>query len=538
MPLTKPLKVLFVEDSQVDKEIVERELNKNGLKFTSIRVETEEDYIDSITKDKFDIIISDYSLPKFDGMAALKIALKMKLDIPFILITGSRNEETAVECMKAGADDYIIKDNLNRLVPAIKAVCEKYQTIKSKKDAERELAKSERRFRILFTENLAPMILIDPESRFIVDANKAAEKFYGWNVHQLREKRIDDINTLPSEEIAKEMNNAVTRKRILFNFKHRRSSGDIRDVEVFSSSIMVGDKKLVHSIIHDVTEKKIVEKELALYQENLEELVEERTFELDRTNQQLKKNLEEKKKLEAQLEEALAKEKEINELKSRFISTVSHEFRTPLTAIFSSVQMIEMFSHKWSKEKIDGHFKQIESSINNLTQLLDDVLTVSRVDREVLKSEISRINIRELLNSFINEVKLYDRDDHEFIFSIESSSEIIEIDSKLIRYTVVNLLSNAVKYSPKNSPIYLKVFIQNDTLKIIITDKGIGIPKNEIKHLFTEFFRANNSVGIQGTGLGLSIVKRSVELLGGTISVESKINEGTTFTLIIPVNCL
>lgn len=538
MPLTKQFSILFVEDSEVDKELAEREMIKNGLKFISKRVETEEEYIEKVLKDKPDIIISDYSLPKFNGMSALRIALKMKLGIPFILITGSRNEETAVECIKAGADDYILKDNLNRLVPALLAAVEKHQNIKSKRIAEKELAKSERRFRILFSENLAPMILIDPDSQLIVDANKAAEKFYGWNISQLREKKIDDINTLSSEEIKKEINNALTRKRIQFNFQHRRAYKDIRDVEVFSSSIIIGGKKLIHSIIHDVTEKKIIENELAAYRENLEVLVKERTYELDAINKQLKENLEEKKILEAQLEESLLKEREINELKSRFIATVSHEFRTPLTALYSTVQMIERYSQNWSEVKIKEHYLQIESTINYLTELLDDVLSVSKVDQEIIKCEISTVNIKYLINSFITEVKAYDHGNHDIMLSFDSCCEMLETDHKLLRHSVVNLLSNAVKYSPKKSPVYLRVLVENDTLKIIVEDKGIGIPENEIKHIFEAFYRTNNSVGVQGTGLGLKIVKRSIEVLGGSVSVESKLNEGSRFVLIIPVRCL
>lgn len=535
MPLSKNIRVLFVEDSEVDKEIAEREMIRSGLNFTSMRVETEKEYLDAITNKRPDIIISDYSLPNFDGMSALKIALKLKLEIPFILITGSRNEETAVECMKAGADDYIIKENLNRLVPALWAAVEKHQNIKAKKSAEIELLKSERRFRTLFSENLAPMILVDPETRKIVDANKAAEKFYGWTIAQLKEKRIEEINTLSKDELIAEMQNALTHKKIQFNFRHRTANVDIRDVEIYSSKVMVGDKVLIHSIIQDVTEKKRIENELLVYQENLEELVKERTAELNRANKKLKNNLEKREILEAQLEEALSKEKEINELKTRFIATVSHEFRTPLTAILSSSQMLELYSHKWSPEKIKGHYQLIEETIKYLTELLDDVLTISRADRENVEHEPEPSDIKELMNSFINEAKSNDTEGHAVELTINGCT-YVEVDSKLLRYTVVNLLSNAFKYSPKNYPVSLNVLIKNNTMEVIVTDKGIGIPEDEVKHIFEAFYRTKNSIGIKGTGLGLNIAKRSVETMGGTIEVRSEIEKGTTFKLRIPVN--
>lgn len=537
MPLSKKFRVLFVEDSEIDKEIAEREMIRSGLDFTSTRVETEEEYLNEVTNNKPDIIISDYSLPTFDGMSALKIALKMRLQIPFILMTGSTNEETAVECMKAGADDYIIKENLNRLVPALWAAVEKHQNIIAKKLAEKELLKSERRFRTLFSENLAPMILVDPETHQIVDANKAAENFYGWRIDQLKEKRINDINTLSDEDILAEMKNAVSQKRIHFQFKHRTALGEIRDVEVYSSAIMIGDKKILHSIIHDITEKKRIENELTMYQENLETLVKQRTKELDRANKKLEENLDKRKILESQLEEALSKEKEINELKTRFIATVSHEFRTPLAALYSTTQMIERYSHKWSPEKIKEHHQQIENTIRYLTQLLDDVLTVSRADREIVKHEPEFLKIKELIDSFINEAKSNDNDNHDIVLNLDTCVSTLEIDPKLLRHSVVNLLLNAIKYSPPNSQVLLDVITKDNTLEITVSDEGIGIPEDEIDQIFDAFYRTNNSIGIKGTGLGLNIVKRSVEIMGGTISVKSEVNKGTTFILKIPVNC-
>ncbi|MDZ7762812.1 MAG: response regulator [Melioribacteraceae bacterium] len=183
------LHILFVEDLETDQILTEREIKKAGIEFTSVRVETEKDFIYQLENFEPNIIISDYSMPEFDGMSALKIALKIKPNIPFLILTGSMNEETAVECMKAGADDYVIKENLHRLVPAINAALKKYEHIEAKLRAETALSESEQRFKSIFRDSLAVMLLIDPETRKIIDANTAAEKFYGWSKEELKKKK-------------------------------------------------------------------------------------------------------------------------------------------------------------------------------------------------------------------------------------------------------------------------------------------------------------------------------------------------------------
>lgn len=262
MQTEKVLRILFVEDLETDKILAEREIQKGGINYLSLRVDTESEFRVQLEKFEPDLIISDYSMPSFDGMTALKIALTVKPNIPFIILTGSMNEDTAVECMKAGADDYIIKENMNRLIPAIKAALTKYQNIEAKKLAEAALLESESRFRNIFNENLAVMFLIDPETRRFVDTNIAAEKFYGWTKEQLKSMRIDHISILTEEELAEEIKKATMKKRVHFEYKHKKSDGSLCDVEVFTSSIQFSGKTYLHSIVHDITERKNAEESL------------------------------------------------------------------------------------------------------------------------------------------------------------------------------------------------------------------------------------------------------------------------------------
>lgn len=321
-------------------------------------------------------------------------------------------------------------------------------------------------------------------------------------------------------------------------FHNKKKNGELYWDSSIVSPIKNEEGKITHFIAtkEDITEDVTNEAELKKYRENLEDLVKQRTGELDTVNKELKLQLDRSKILEKQLQESLSKEKEINELKTRFIATVSHEFRTPLSALLSSSQMIQRYSKNWSEEKLKQHYNRIESTVKYLTHILDDVLTISRADREILKNNPELCDINELINSFVEDIKPQLTEKHQLILDINCNKDEINIDRNLLRHIIINLLSNAVKYSPNGGKIELTAECSEGQLIISIRDQGLGISEDEIKYIFDPFFRANNSVGIQGTGLGLNIVKRALEILKGEISVESKENVGTTFFVNIPID--
>ena len=342
---------------------------------------------------------------------------------------------------------------------------------------------------------------------------------------------LSQLNILPLEKIKKEMENVRMFKKNRLEFMHRLKNGDIRNVEVYSSKIEIEGKDYLHSIIHDITEKVEMEKELNNYREHLEKLVENRTEEIDKLNEDLLEQLRREKELEASLKEALEKEKEINELKTRFISTASHEFKTPLTSVLSSAEMLKRYGRKWDEEKYEEHISRIKNSIEYVNKLLDEVLTISRVDSGKIEFCPEEINLHDFCLSIFNEVKPSLKENHEFIFNFHPQKQKYILDKKLINYIITNLLTNAIKYSPDGGKIELNVFEKEDFVFIEVKDSGIGIPEEDKKYLFERFHRCRNSEGIPGTGLGLSIVKESVELHKGTISVQSQLGRGTTFTV-------
>ena len=246
------------------------------------------------------------------------------------------------------------------------------------------------------------------------------------------------------------------------------------------------------------------------------------------------------KQAEQDMLNALEKEKEMNDLRSRFISMASHEFRTPLAIISSSVSIVDKYSQRLSDEKKQQHFQRIQSTIHHMTELLDDVLTMSKAEAEKLAFNPQSLDILAFCRNLISELQL-SSNEHQILFTIQETAEInahqpfiTQIDPKLLRQILTNLLSNALKYSPPATDIHFNLSLQEPNLVFEVKDQGIGIPVEDINQLFTSFHRATNTGNIQGTGLGLAIVKKCVDLHQGEIRVSSILNEGSTFTLTLP----
>ncbi|MCU7514416.1 MAG: PAS domain S-box protein [Ignavibacteria bacterium] len=246
-------------------------------------------------------------------------------------------------------------------------------------------------------------------------------------------------------------------------------------------------------------------------------------------------DITDRKKNEVELLKTLEKEKELNDLKSRFISTASHQFRTPLATIQSSTDLLDMFGRKWPKEKYNEQLAIIQDQIRQMIELLNDVLTVSRAEAGKVEFQPSLCNLHQLCLTAFNEAKSLANEYHSFALDYKMSEEDFYIDRKLLKYILSNLLGNAVKYTLKKGEIRLTVEREEGLLAIEVSDQGIGIPAKDMINLFEPFYRAENAGNLPGTGLGLSIVKKSVELHGGEIFCRSNVDEGTTFRVILPV---
>jgi len=249
-------------------------------------------------------------------------------------------------------------------------------------------------------------------------------------------------------------------------------------------------------------------------------------------------NISDQKKIETEIRTTLQKEKELNELKSRFISTASHEFRTPLSTILNATNLIERQNELGQEEKRLKYIGTIKSGVKSLVAILNDFLSLSKLEEGKTKPEPVLFDLVDFANSLVREVEAIKKKGQTIELTYNQSRIDAVLDPKLMRHIMQNMLSNAVKYSNENQQILCKVDGDGTGVSFSVTDEGIGVPLEDQEFLFQRFFRAKNAMNIQGTGLGLNIVKQYSELMGGSISFRSRQNEGTTFKVELPSNLL
>lgn len=248
------------------------------------------------------------------------------------------------------------------------------------------------------------------------------------------------------------------------------------------------------------------------------------------------RNITARKRVEQEINAALAQEKELNDLKSRFIAMTSHEFKNPLSSILMSVELLEEFSLTWNPEKRLRHLQRIRQCTTQMNNLLEDILVIGKADTGKLEFHPQPLHLQQFCQDLVEELQFLAGQSHEIALKLDPDlAAQYDLDEKLLRHTFVNLLSNAVKYSPESSRVDFRVGEVGQALVFEVQDYGIGVPEEDQPRLFESFHRSRNVREISGTGLGLAIVKRAVELQGGEIRFISRLNVGTTFTVQLPV---
>ena len=348
----------------------------------------------------------------------------------------------------------------------------------------------------MFEKNQAAQLLIDPADGGIVDANSAAAQFYKYSLVQLKSMNLSDISTLPNAEVIAELETYGQDGQFYFQYVHKLSSGKTCDIEMYTSPLLIDGRSYLIATINDITKRK---------------LEEERVSQL---NNQL--NL-------------------VNALKSQFISTVSHEFRTPLAGILSSVQLLKIYNDSWDNEKKEKMYKQIFDAVQHTKSLLDDVSLIDEAQNSRSFFRPSAIELAPLINEIIEENLAISGTNHTVIFKNHTTLKTCFMDAVMIRHIFNNIVSNAIKYCDESKHIFIDIYLaDNQKIKFEIQDQGIGIPPEELTYLIEPFYRASNTGAIQGTGFGMSIVKRFVKLHNGELLIESELHKGTTVTVTLP----
>lgn len=385
-------------------------------------------------------------------------------------------------------------------------------------------------------------IIVSQKDGTIVMVNPIAEKLFGFDKKELVGQKIENLiprryseNHIKHRENYAENPHSRAMGLGIDLFAKRKDNTEF-PVEISLSNFNTSEGSFIMSFIIDITQRKNHEGEIKKANEEiktlnieLENRVAERTEELASAITKLAESKQE-------VLRALKKEKELNELKSRFVTTASHEFRTPLATILSSVSLISRYDNDQDIEKRHKHIDRIKSSVNNLTEILNDFLSLSKFEEGITRNNPESIEIDKFAFSLIEDLKSMTKENQSILFLHQQGDSTVCVDKQLLKNALTNLLSNAIKYSSKNIEFYTSQV--NSILYITIKDYGIGIPQDDQPHLFERFFRAKNAINIQGTGLGLNIVKKFVELMEGKISFNSKLEEGTIFNIEIPIRKL
>lgn len=361
----------------------------------------------------------------------------------------------------------------------------------------------------IFDESLNEIYVFDAKTLKFINVNFGAQKNIGYTLEEL--KNMTPIDIKPSEninEFRKKIDVLLKNnvEKIEFESLHKRKDGTTYPVEVHLQLSSLGEKEVFVAIILDITERKN-------YTLKLENKVEERT---------------------QQLEIALDKEKELNELKTKFISLVSHEFKTPLSAILTSSELLSKYKLEAHQEKRDKHIKTIMDKVHFLNNIINDFLSVEKLEIGKVNYKFNTFKLSKVVNEAVYGANMLLKEGQQIKYPEDIDDLSVFQDEKIIQLILSNLLYNAIKYSPEGTIIDLHINQDDTDTTMTIKDQGIGIPEKDQKHIFERYFRAQNVINTQGTGIGLNIVKNHLENLGGTIYFVSKEHKGTTFVITFP----
>jgi len=399
------------------------------------------------------------------------------------------------------------------------------------------------------------IITIDHQG-YIESVNSAASQLFGYTSEEMVGQKVNILMTKTDRE---------QHDQYLQRYQHTKQAsiigigreviGQKKDGNTFPLRLAVSEVKLngkviYTGILHDLSEQKKAQSKIIQLNADLEQKVLTRTEELGNTLEKMlsanealhtemghRKEVEQKlRKREEELETALNKERELNELKSRFVSMASHEFKTPLSTVLSSVELIEMYQTQSQQPKREKHIKKIKAAIRQLTDILNDFLSLSQLEQGKIKLAKKWIDTNAIIATSVEASEGQFKPGQEVELKIANQPQKIYGDPKMLQHVLMNLLYNAAKYSEAGQLITMETGQKANKNFIAVIDRGIGIPPSDQVHLFTRFFRARNVENIQGTGLGLNIVQHYMDLLGGEVTFKSKEGQGSTFTIWLPTN--
>lgn len=391
------------------------------------------------------------------------------------------------------------------------------------------------------SEAISEGVVIVDSNQQIVSVNKSLEQMFGYNNSELLgqhlniliPKNIHSVHDRYVKEFVKKSDKRqMGHGRNLFGV---HKSGKLIPVEAGLNPFDWQGNQFVMALVINISERLQQEQKIIELNNQLEERIQQRTKELKSTVEELVQEIEKRKEAEKKIKTALKREKELNELKTKFLSMVSHEFKTPLSGILTSTILLGKYKLAEQQEKREKHLRTITDKVHYLNNILNDFLSIERLDSGKEKYRPTTFKLSKIINEVVYNANMLLKDGQRISFPPEVDEYILTQDEKIMELCLSNLVHNAIKYSSENTSIVIDVVENGKLLTISVKDQGMGIPEDAQKHIFSRYFRAENAINDQGTGIGLNIVKGHLKNLGGNISFVSEENKGSTFTMNIPI---
>jgi PAS domain S-box-containing protein len=504
--MNSKIKILHLEDSLKDSELIHSLIESGGIGHDYFLADNEKDFINILETENIDIILSDYSLPGCNGNEAIKVAREKYSHIPFIFVSGTIGENAAINAMLNGATDYVLKNKLERLLPAIKRALHEHELVVKRKLTEEALIVSETRYRRLFETAKDGILILDAETGMIKDVNPFLIEMLGYSKEQFIEKTIWEIGYF-KDLIANQDKFLELQQQEYVRYENlplETADGRKINVEFVSNVYPVDCHKVIQCNIRDITERK--KAEIILKEKNEELIV------------------------------AQVRAEGADKLKSAFLANMSHEIRTPVNAIvgFSAF----LLQPGLSQEKLEDYVQIINASSLQLLSVISDIIDISKIETGQITIDSELVNINNLLNELlVTYKKIVELKKLSLYYSCDRPNDLIQTytDGNRIKQVICNLLNNAIKFTTEGK-IEFGYKIKGDFIEFYVKDTGIGIAPENHELVFQRFRQVTTTNGLiyEGNGLGLSISKALVEKLGGAITMNSELGAGSIFVFTIP----
>ncbi len=491
--IMETIKIVHVEDCPSDSELIVSEIEQHEINIGYTRVRTEDELMNALNKEYPDIILADYQLPNYNGKKVLKNCSSLYPYIPFIVISGTLGEERAVELLKYGASDYILKRNLTRLVPAIKYALNQKKLVLDNRKAEIKLMQSEKKYRNIFETMQDVFCRTDLTGKILV-ISPSIHRLTGYTPSEMLNKNI--LIMYEDQEVFNKKMELLKKQGEVWDFEtiSKCKDGTPKYISI-NAHLFYDDNDQpcgIESIVRDISTRKKAEKELIAAKERAEES---------------------------------------DRLKSAFLANISHEIRTPMTGIMGFADLLKDNDLEGKDKKL--YVNMIQEAGDRMLNLIEQIIYISKIDAEEVHLNYTTFNLNEYIKQLFQFFFPMAKKKGLELFCHQAHKDdlaMICTDKEKLDAIFVNVLTNALKYTPEGKIEYGYRKI-DDSIEFFVEDTGIGIAKEQQQVIFNRFYQVEQSHSrkYEGVGLGLSICKAYIEMLGGHISVKSDLRKGSKF---------